>query len=285
MKEFKSHFASSMEAFIRYRKASNHWNEASYMPNLQQFDRFCHKNYPDHKELTQEMVNTWCHQRDTEENNSCRSRIYVVISYIRYLKERGLTINIQEPEIPRQEHRTYIPHAFTQDELKRFFQACDNLPTHPSTTEVLTRKLTIPVFFRLLYSSGIRTNEARMLRMENVDLEHGVLDIQYSKGHNQHYIVLHDSMLMLMNQFNAAIKVLYPHRAYFFPARNGLFHNRTWVQVNFRKIWDSVNSTYAVPYELRHHYAIENINRWVELGFGFNDKLTIPFQKHGTHYD
>lgn len=272
MRDFQSHFASSMEAFIRYRKASNRWNEASYMPNLQLFDRYCQKNYPEHMELTQDMVDTWCCQRNTEENNSCRSRIYVVVSYVRYLKERGL-INIQEPEIPRKEHRTYIPHSFTQEELKHFFKACDNLPVHPSTLEVLTRKLTIPVFFRLLYSSGIRTNEARMLRMKDVDLEHGILDIQYSKGHDQHYIVLHDSMLMLMNQYNAAIEVLYPHRVYFFPAKNGSYHNRSWVQVNFRKIWDSVNSTYAVPYELRHNYAIENINSWMELGFGFNDKL------------
>jgi integrase len=261
-----------MESFIRYRKASNHWNEASYMPNLQLFDRYCQKNYPDCMKLTQDMVDIWCRQRNTEENNSCRSRIYVVVSYIRYLKERGLT-NIQEPEIPRKEHRTYIPHAFTQEELKRFFEACDNLPVHPSTQEVLTRKLMIPVFFRLLYSSGIRTNEARLLRMEDVDLERGILDIRYSKGHDQHYIVLHDSMVMLMKRYDVAIEALYPRRTYFFPARNGSFHNRPWVQVNFRRIWDSVNSTHAVPYELRHHYAIENINHWVQLGFGFNDKL------------
>lgn len=66
------------------------------------------------------------------------------------------------------------------------------------------------MFFRLLYSSGIRTNEARLLLRENVDLRRGILDIQYSKGHDQHYIVLHDSMLEIMRRYDAAIN---GHRA------------------------------------------------------------------------
>jgi len=70
--------------------------------------------------------------------------------------------------------------------------------------------MSIPVFFRLLYSSGIRTNEARLLPRENADLERGVLDIQYSKGHDQHYIVLHDSMLEIMRRYDTAIGEIVP---------------------------------------------------------------------------
>ena len=68
------------------------------------------------------------------------------------------------------------------------------------------------MFFRLLYSSGIRTNEARLLLRENVDLRRGILDIQYSKGHDQHYIVLHDSMLEIMRRYVAAINGIVPER-------------------------------------------------------------------------
>ena len=46
------------------------------------------------------------------------------------------------------------------------------------------KKITCPVFFRLLYSSGIRTTEARYLKREDVDLEHGVLNIRKSKGYD-----------------------------------------------------------------------------------------------------
>lgn len=270
MSKFISFLAPLMQAYVFYRKASGYWDEASYEPNLVLFDRHC-KKYPT-EFLSQEMVDGWCKKRDTETNNSCRSRIYVVVSFIRYLRVRGKT-DVMEPDIPRKERRTYIPHSFTDIELKIFFHACDTLHSVPRTPGQHSRKLTIPVFFRLLYSSGIRTTEARMLRVEDVDLCHGIIDIHYSKGHAQHYLVLHDSMLELLKIYDAAIRKLCPHRAYFFPARGNTFHTRKWVQKNFRELWDKNNGSHATAYELRHHYAIKNINRWTDEGFGVDAKL------------
>ena len=80
MREFESCFADQFRSFVAYREASGRWNEASYGPNLCIFDRYCRENFPDAESLTQEMVDSWCRQRETETNNSCRSRIYVVHS-------------------------------------------------------------------------------------------------------------------------------------------------------------------------------------------------------------
>ncbi len=272
MNKFNSFLAPLMQAYVFYQKASGHWNESSYEPNLVLFDRYCKKQYPAAALLSQEMVDGWCHKRGTETNNSCRSRIYVVASFIRYLRKRGKT-EAKEPDIPRKERCTYIPHSFTDVELKNFFHACDSLSSVSHTPEQRSRKITIPVFFRLLYSSGIRTTEARMLKVEDVDLCHGIMDIRYSKGHAQHYVVLHDFMLELLKIYDAAIRKQYPHRTYFFPARGNAFHTRKWVQTNFRELWNKHNTSHATAYELRHHYAIENINRWTGEGFGFDAKL------------
>lgn len=272
MNKFTSFLAQLMQAYVYYQKASGHWNEASYELNLLLFDRYCKKQYPEAALLSQGMVDGWCHKRDTETNNSCRSRTRVVASFIQYLRKRGKT-DVMEPDIPRKERLTYIPHSFTEAELEKFFHACDSLPSVSRTPQQLSRKITIPVFFRLLYSSGIRTNEARMLRVEDVDLCHGIVDIHYSKGRAQHYVALHDSMLELLKKYDAAIRKQYPHRAYFFPSRGNSFHKRQWVQTNFRELWNKYNSSHATAYELRHHYAIENINHWTDEGFGFYAKL------------
>jgi len=274
MCEYTSYLAPLIRAFIFYRKASGRWNEVSYEANLRLFDKRCEERYPNAAELTQVMVDSWCAQRKTETNNSCRSRIYPVVSFIRFLRKRGLT-TVSEPIIPRKEPRAYIPHAFTEAELKNFFAACDSIPTTPAIEEQLSRRITVPVFFRLLYSSGIRTTEARMLMRDDVDLDDGVLNIRYSKGHAQHYIVLHDSMLSIMRQYDNTISKMYPNRVYFFPARkrNGGFHRASWVQRNFNAMWRQHNSADAIPYELRHNYAIENINGWTDVGFDFNAKL------------
>lgn len=214
MREYESCFAPFIRDFVAYRLASGRWNEASYGPNMRVFDRYCKVNYPDAQELVQEMVDSWCAKRESETNNSCRSRIYVVYSFVKYLAERGLS-SVQPPEIPRKERSIFIPYAFKEEEIRLFFQACDSLPDIPHTANVRIRRITVPVFFRLLYSSGIRTTEARLLRTRDVDMEQGVLNIRYSKGHDQHYIVLHDSMAGLMRRYDSAIQKWFPDREYF----------------------------------------------------------------------
>ena len=165
MPKFTSFLAPLVQDYRTYQQASGRWNDASYEPNLLLFDRYCKQHYPGAAGLSQEMVDTWCRQRDTETNNSRRSRIYVVASFIEYLRTRGKT-RVFAPAIPKKEKRTYIPHAFREAEL---MSSCDSLPDVLRTSDQRSRKMTIPVFFRLLYSSGLRTNEARMLRVEDVD--------------------------------------------------------------------------------------------------------------------
>ena len=120
---------------------------------------------------------------------------------------------------------------------------------------------------RLLFSSGIRTNEVRLLLRENVDLKRGILDIQYSKGHDQHYIVLHDSMLEIMRRYDAAINGIVPEREYFFPSIRNSHFNRGWVTKNFNLLWRKANTSHATAYEFRHHYAVTNLNQWTGYGF------------------
>ncbi|MHB8674767.1 MAG: tyrosine-type recombinase/integrase [Candidatus Limnocylindrales bacterium] len=282
MPKFASFLAPLMRDYMMYQKASGRWNDSSYEPNLLLFDRYCQTHAPAATHLTQDLIDSWCRQRDTEINNSCRSRIYVVASFVGYLRTRGNT-QVMPPPMPRREPRAYIPHAFTETELRNFFHACDSISAHPHTVEQRDRKVTLPVFFRLLYSSGLRTNEARLLRVEDVDWHHGILNIRYSKGHAQHYVVLHDSMRDLLTRYDAVIRRWYPQRTYLFPARHNASHTRKWVQTNFRSLWDQANPSYATAYALRHHYAVVNINRWTDAGFGFHAQLLYLSKSMGHH--
>jgi len=279
MRELPVYLDATAKAYISYRKISDRWtcySEETFFL----FCKHCVQRYPDAVDLSQEMVDGWCAKRDAETNNTCRGRIYPIISFVRYLRKRGLT-DISEPPIPRIEESGYIPHAFTEMELSNFFKACDEIPASPTSRQKTARKLTVPVFFRLLYSSGIRTNEARFLRVENVDLIHGVLDIQFSKGHNQHFVVLHDTMLLLMQSYDKVIAEFYPNRAFFFPGRDGVGYSKKWLNDNFRQMWDKYNRSVALPYELRHNYAVENINKWTGEGFDFDAKLVALSKSMG----
>ena len=191
MREYHSFLKPLIEQFIDYRKVSNNWNNTTES-NLFYFDVFCAKEFPDAGELQQVMVDTWCETRPTESNRSRNCRILGIRIFTGYLNARELS-KVNPPEYLTQKPSSYIPHSFTPLELTAFFNACDSIGIKKKHAWACNaRQITVPVFFRLLFSSGTRTNEARLLRTENVDLETGIVSIVNSKGPNQHYIVLHE---------------------------------------------------------------------------------------------
>lgn len=265
-----SFLSDAIEGYVKYRKASGR-DSHSYIKNVILFDHFCAREYPGQTELTQEIVDKWCRQRPSECTNSCVSRVFPVLDFIKYMNKRGMT-KIALPKIPRSVPRTYMPHPFTHEELKRFFNACDNIRLRRVMLAAIQR-ITLPVFFRLLYSSGMRTTEAILLECNDVNLENGVVSIRHGKGYDQHYVVLHDTMLALMRTYDERIAELVPQRKVFFPTQDDKPHPPVWVTYHFRVLWQSCNSSHAIPYELRHNYAIENINSWTHQGFAVHDKL------------
>ena len=76
------------------------------------------------------------------------------------------------PSLPRGGNKPRIPHIFTEDELANFFNATILLrkPVNISDFDFKLRSMQIPVFFRLLLSTGMRTNEARLLAVSYTHL-------------------------------------------------------------------------------------------------------------------
>lgn len=272
MKEFRSFLKPIITKFIEFRIISEQWN-ATYETNLRLFDNYVAKNYPAAEVLTQEMVYGWCTKRDTEKNTSFRSRTYVVYTFIQYLYERRI-IDFEVPVFCTERRNNYFPHFFSEVELQRFFDECDRICEQRRNRNTDNNKLTVPVFFRFLYSTGIRTTGARLLKRTDVNLQTGVVSVEKTKGYHQHYIVMHDSMLALMKKYDEAINLIIPDRLYFFPKTKETGHNGGWVTRNFHINWDKANPGIpAVPYDLRHNYAITNINAWMNIGFESNTKI------------
>lgn len=281
--KYASFLAPKIEEYIQFRRASMRWND-SYSNNMRSFDAYCANRYPNADTLTDEMVSGWCKTKPTERRKSCRSRIYCVIGFVHYLNEQH-GANLTEVEAPKREPRNYVPHAYTKEELSRFFAQCDRINIWGGPTFERKRKnLTIPVIFRLLYSTGIRPIEVRMLKRDDVHLDNGVVGITISKGYDQRYVVLHDTMLALMAQYDQMISVICPDRAYFFPNGNdGPIHAR-WLNDWFRSIWAKVSDASCRPYDFRHNYAIQNINNWLSAGLSYHQKL-VYLSKSMGHRD
>ena len=279
---YVSGLAPQLESFVRQRVARGCWCEG-YAQRLRGFDRHCAAVDPGASTLTQEMVDGWFGQRDTETPESCYRRTLPSRSFIAFARERGLTEAVA-PDPRHAKDPVPVPHAFTEGELARFFQACDSIAVSPfNRSASAIRKVTCPAFFRLLYSSGIRTTEARLLRRGDVDFAHGVLDIRRSKGHDQHYVALHGSMTSVLRDYDAVAERLQPGREWFFQSPRGGHYGKRWVSENFGALWVRANGggDHVTAYMLRHNYAVENIMSWDCDPYEAHDRLLFLSKSMG----
>ncbi|NDV84946.1 tyrosine-type recombinase/integrase [Bacteroides sp. 51] len=279
---FNSFLAPKLEEFVLSRQAANRWN-TSYNKELHRFDNYIAVNYPDAKILTDEMT-SWCNQRLTEKGYSCRTRTAAIWNFIDYARIQKWCDVERRRDLSR-EASIYVPHYFTSEELSLFFNECDchflDLSNRQKSRSNMLNRLEVPVFFRLLLSSGMRTCEARWLKCSDVDFSTGVIEIEKSKGVDQHRVVLHETMLSILQDYNNAMSKLMPGRVHLFPDRNDCSHKPEWESHHFRNIWYKISNERACPYDLRSYYAVANITRWENHGYELSGKLLFLSRSMG----
>ncbi len=62
----------------------------------------------------------------------------------------------------------YVPHIYTDAGLAALFAQTDRCHYD---SQVPLRHLVMPVLFRTIYACGLRASEARLLRVDDVDLD------------------------------------------------------------------------------------------------------------------
>lgn len=261
---FRSSVISGMlEAYQSHIEASGRLNSRT-MERLRRFNEFCASKYPEAYELTISILDDFCKRGEQESAKSRNNRVGAVREFIRFTNGREFTA-LQLPQVtPRANRCTYIPHPFTQEELTAFFAEADSFTPSETCRDIRASliRLELPAFFRLLYSSGMRTTEVRLLECCNVDLKSGIITICQTKGQDEHRVALHESMRQALEMYDIKIDRIMPGRKTFFPNEYDRPYSDAWVSSNFKKLWKRVSSDYARAYDLRSNYAVTNINKW-----------------------
>ena len=281
----KSVASDLLEQYFAYKRSANAFNKGSLLC-LRYFNEYCAQNFPYDVVLSDKIVKGWCQKRETEQPISFNVRIGYIRSFLSYTNKAGLT-DLKLPECLPREKKKFVPHPFTDDELTRFFNLVDNqecIDKHQFDFAFKLRKIVLPVFFRLLYSSGIRTCEARRLRCCDVDLENGIINIVKSKSIHEHRVAMHKSMWELMIQYDLAILELLPNRKAFFPNEFGESYSADWESYHFNRFWKKVSNSQARCYDFRSNYAVTNINSWKYTGPEWSDKFLYLSRSMGHAY-
>jgi integrase len=130
------------------------------------------------------------------------------------------------------------------------------------------------VLFRTIYACGLRCSEARLLRVADVDIDTGVLQIRDAKGGNDRQVPVSGPLHARLVGYHAAQIARRPDtRAWFFPgARPGEPLTLGNIDKNFRRfLWQAGISHGGRGHgprvhDLRHTMAVNNLRAWFAAG-------------------
>lgn len=191
-------------------------------------------HYPNATALTKEIVLDWCYKKTYEAQANQCSRASIIRQFAKYLDSIGLEAYILAKGYYSTE-RQYMPYIYTTSELARFFTETDKCKY---SCECPYWHQVMPIIFRMIYMCGLRLSEARLLKVADVNLEQGVLTINYSKKDNSRLVPMSDTLTERCRDFAKKVHLYQTAEDYFFPALGGKPMTLGNLYKNFRRfLW------------------------------------------------
>jgi integrase/recombinase XerD len=270
--------ASAIAGLIAEKRATG-YKYVSEERALARFEAFCASEFPGVETVTRASVEAWiaAARGRAVKPATVMNLIAPVRELARWLGRRGVEAYVLAGGVLPKPAR-YVPYIYTDRELAALFAATDRCHY---CSEVPLRHLVMPVLFRTIYACGLRCSEARLLRVKDVDIESGVLQIRDAKGGKDRQLPVSEPLRHRLAEYHATLAGQ-PGWEWFFPgATPGVPLTLNNVNRNFRRfLWQA-----RIPHggrghgprvhDLRHAMAVNNLRSWFARGENVSALLPV----------
>lgn len=265
-----------LNEFIEYKNQNGYaYTTAKYY--LDKYLTFSTSHAPDENIPSKDTVNTFLN-RYASMPGSLYNIVAILREFSRYLIGLAYTSAYIIPTGKVSLPMPVQPYLFTTDEVDAFFDACDSIKYD---CHVPKRYIVLPAMYRLLYCCGLRCKEVRTLQSKNVHLAENYIDILQSKGPKSRRIFISQELSEYFQSYDRIMDAFFPDRLFFFPSRRDSPYSADGFQKNFLKIWYTAfpekkyDGVSIRAYDVRHHFAYANMNRWLREGKDIN--VMLPY--------
>lgn len=246
---------------------------------LARFEAFCRCEFPGQDTLTEVSVQAWIAtaRRRGVKPATLQGLAAPIRELARWLGRRGVAAYLlPTAALPRPAR--YVPHIYTDWELAALFTQTDRCHY---CCQVPLRHLVMPVLFRTIYACGLRCSEARLLHVEDVDLDAGILQIRDAKGGKDRQLPVSEPLRARLAGYHTQLAGQPARREWFFPGSAGRPLTLGNVGHNFRRfLWQARISHGGRGHgprvhDLRHTYAVNNLRGWFAQGHDVGALLPV----------
>ena len=194
--KFSSIFAPFIESYINDKNLQG-FNTKRYKSYLSEFDSFLVKIVKKDLCIKSEDIKNWINTRINDKQSTLYTRICVISNFCRYMGNLGHECYVpKRPKISFSNTRSTI---FTHQQMQTIFTESDRLVTRiqcPKSIQII-----IPVLIRLLYSTGIRINEALSIKNSDLDFDRQAIVINDTKNQKQRIAPINKSLESVLKQY------------------------------------------------------------------------------------
>lgn len=157
--------------------------------------------------------------------------------------------------------------------MKDIFGVCDRLTL--KVRNMRSGLISLPVLFRLLYSTGMRINEALSLKNEDVDFERRQITLNYTKNRTQRLAPINSSLLMVLEQYKQCrdklpVQNIISPASYFFVSTLGKRLDSRYIHYWFKRILKGCGIPFIGGghgprvHDIRHTCAVHALKKMVD---------------------
>jgi integrase len=261
VREFASKLAPAIKEYLEFRKTLGYATERheSYLAML---DAYYNTHHPELGTLTKESVRGWLNYEASRGRGFADGYFSSVRRLAQYMGNGAYIVpTTAKPKKPK-----YIPYMLTDDELSRLFAVIDNIKGQ--TDRFI--KLMAPTIFRLMFTCGLRPQEARLVKRDNINLTTGEILIEKTKENKERIVVMSDDMLEQCRKYDIVRAVANLKSEYFFARADNTPMPSHQLRHLFRRCWQQANPDVPAnmlpkirPYDLRHRFASTILQKWI----------------------
>jgi integrase/recombinase XerD len=234
---------------------------------LARFEAFIRNEFPESDTLTEASAQAWivAARNRGVQPATLQGLAAPIRELARWLGRHGQPAYLlPRAALPRPAR--YVPHIYTDTELAALFTQTDRCHY---CAEVPLRHLVMPVLFRTIYACGLRCSEARLLRVEDVDTDTGVLQIRDGKGGKDRQVPASEPLRRRLAGYHTQVSGRPGREEWFFPgSRPGQPLTLLNVYHNFRRfLWQAGISHGGRGHgprvhDLRTTFVVNNLRSW-----------------------
>jgi integrase len=293
MNVFTSGFSEYINGLIEQKNAMG-YKYLCQTQILKRFDIFCVENFPDSTVLDKDIVTRWASLHKGEHPATLETRVSPINELAKFIMRKGeYACILPKGTLPKK--IKYKPYIFDDEELKRLFAAID---TCKFCYEVPLRHIVLPAFFRLLYCCGLRVSEARLIKLEDVNLKDGVITLVRTKFSKHRQVPLSSELCSRFNEYCHIVHAASKPDDWLFPGLHGKPMTAGNINHNFRRfLWNAGIShcgktkigERGAPnvHSLRHTFAVNCLRKWMKQDKNLHAYLPVlqAFMGHALFRD